>query len=358
MNVFHRLGMAVVCTCLIACTPESVQPDTPSWQLDWLIPLDEIVDGGVGKDGIEALNLPPIDPLVLGSYQADEEHVLGIELNGQARAYPVKMLDWHEIINDTLAGEPISIIYCPLTGTGTAWSRVIDGKVSTFGISGLLHQSNVIPYDRETDSNWSQMRGECVQGSQVRQMPDMYPLVMTSWGEWKRMYPETSIISANTGYDNEYNFYPYFDYRENHLKLPFPINHDDPRVDRKVRVFGVVAAKSGPKSHSKAYPMEVFGEGVKVFQEIVGPEEVVVVGSHHRDFAIAFKPVLEGDRLVFSPVPNGGKVVMADEEGNRWDLMGHCVSGPRTGKQLTLLEGYVGYWFAWATFHPDLFLEQ
>ena len=204
----------------------------------WLIPSDQVFDGGPGKDGIPALE----NPLKISNPQflTDFDLVIGYYDGSDAVAYPHVILDWHEIINDELNGFPFAITYCPLTGTGIGWDRKIDGVITTFGVSGLLYNNNLIPYDRKTDSNWSQMRNECVNGELIGNPIPTFTVVETSWRTWKAMFPDTKVVSTNTGFSRQYGVYPYGDYKTNHRNLIFPLNPDDARLDRKERVHGVI----------------------------------------------------------------------------------------------------------------------
>ena len=356
-NSFRLGPIFLLMVGLNACTPESDEPSpgTPDPNQGWLIPLEQIVDGGVGKDGIFSLENPRfVSANEAAAYMEEDDLVLGVLTSQGPKAYPHKILDWHEIINDEIDGEPFAIIYCPLTGTGTAWGRQIQDTITTFGISGLLFQNNVIPYDRLTDSNWSQMRNQCVKGKLVGRRPQTHPLLETTWEHWKALYPETQVVSNETGFNINYNFYPYFDYKENHLKLPFPLDIDDSRLPRKERVLGVVISDTGPKTGARAYPFRIFGDSVRVINDLVKSSSLVVVGSESRNFAVAYDRRLNGVTLEFEAIQDGGQIVMRDEEGNEWDIFGKALSGPRQGEQLTPLQAYPGFWFAWGAFHEGI----
>ncbi|MEM6806653.1 MAG: DUF3179 domain-containing (seleno)protein, partial [Bacteroidota bacterium] len=129
---------------------------------DWLVPQDEVFDGGPGKDGIPSIDEPRFIDADAANFISENDLVVGYADGNEAKAYPHVILDWHEIVNDETNNFPHAIVYCPLTGSATGWERTIDGKKTTFGVSGLLYNTNIIPYDRETDSNWSQMSLKCV----------------------------------------------------------------------------------------------------------------------------------------------------------------------------------------------------
>ena len=154
----------------------------------WLIPRDQVRDGGPGKDGIPAIQNPEFIDANQATYLSDDDLVLGFVDESDARAYPHPILDWHEIINDDIKSHSIAVIYCPLTGTGIGWDRVVHNKLTTFGVSGMLYNSNIIPYDRESDSNWSQLLLKSVQGQLAGTAIRTYNLIETTWETWKKSW--------------------------------------------------------------------------------------------------------------------------------------------------------------------------
>ncbi len=158
---------------------------------EWLIPSDQVFDGGPGRDGIPALENPEMINAALATYLNPEDLVIGIKMGDDVRAYPHKILDYHEIINDQVGSEIIdgqlstkqlAITYCPLTGSAIAWGREFGGQTTTFGVSGLLFQTNLMPFDRLTESTWSQMRLDCVNGTLIGTRAETYQVVETRWG--------------------------------------------------------------------------------------------------------------------------------------------------------------------------------
>jgi len=339
---------------VMGCKEDDSPPPPPEETESWLIDLDLLYYGGVVKDGIPSIDKPIYVSASEGDYIRDDELVVGMLTPDGPRAIPHKVLDWHEIVNDMWGNIPVSVIYCPLTGTATAWSRMIQGTENTFGISGLIHQNNIVPYDRESDSHWSQMRGQCIEGRFRGKTPEHFQLVETHWGEWKALYPDTEVLSDNTGFSRNYDFYPYFDYRTNGIKISFPITHEDSRLPRKDRVIGVSFGTPEPKTKAKVYPLAVFGDSVHVIQEKVITKNIVVVGSEFRNFAVCYESRLNGELLDFQPIQDAGPIVMKDQHNNQYDLFGRCVSGPSQGERLTSTYSFIGYFFAWADFQPGV----
>ena len=322
----------------------------------WLVPLEDVLDGGVGKDGIPSIDNPQFIEVAAANYINDDELVIGVLGENSARAYPHKVLDWHEIVNDELDGVPLAMVYCPLTGTGTAWSRQLGGTITSFGVSGLLYQNNIIPYDRATDSHWSQVKNLCVKGTWANANPKHFPVFEVPFGEWKKMFPNSSVLSDVTGFDRNYDFYPYFDYKEQNLKIPFPIDHPDDRIPNKERVMGIVIDDGGPKLGARIYRFSHFeASGVSVVNDFIKSTNVVIAGSQEQGFMVAYIARLGNTVLEFSPVQGEGEIIMKDQDGNKYNVFGKIVEGDRLGQQLALPPlAFMGYWFAWGTFYPGI----
>lgn len=189
------------------------------------IRLADLLAGGPPKDGIPALTQPAFNTAAQSPFP-DDAQVLGLVINGQARAYPYSILNWHEIVNDSVGGVPVSVTYCPLCETGIVFERRVAGQETTFGVSGKLFQSCLVMYDRLTNSLWSQPWGIGVVGPQVNQSLKRYPAVRTTLGRWKKAHPETTVLSADTGFDRNYVGYPYGSYYTDDA-LIFPVRNTE-----------------------------------------------------------------------------------------------------------------------------------
>jgi len=319
----------------------------------WLISQSEVVDGGPGKDGIPSIDSPRFDPVSGTSYVADDRRVVGIRIGDEVKAYPHQILDWHEIVNDEIGGVPIALTYCPLTGTASAWNRVINGSVTEFGVSGLLYRNNLIPYDRKTGSNWSQMQLRSVNGSNSGNPVETYQVIETTWKTWKAMYPDSKVLTRETGFTRAYQSFTYGEsYSTNPSEILFPISNADDRLGRKDRVHGIIPSGGVPR----VYPLNIFTGGVRLIVDTIEDTEYIIVGSAEADFAVSFEvePVNGGDNPTFAAVQNALPVVLEDGDGNRWDVFGTAVSGPRAGQRLKSALSFTGYWFGWADFYPGL----
>lgn len=327
-------------------------PGIGSGASTWSIPVDKIFDGGPGKDGIPALLSPPFLEPGQATYLNPTDLVIGYKVGEEIKAYPHKILDWHEIINDDIGGRPLAITYCPLTGTAIGWDRNLQGNITTFGVSGLLFNTNLIPYDRFSDSNWSQMRLVAINGQLQGERINTFPVIETTWETWQQMYPDTKVVSTETGIERPYNTFPYInssglDYRTDPYLL-FPIDVDDGRLPRKERVHGVII-----NGEAKVYPIATFQDQVTVIADNFKERDLIVVGDRTNNFANSFIVLQsEFNSLEFSAVQDALPVVMEDNEGNQWDIFGKAVAGPRQGQNLPPATSFIGYWFSWGAFYP------
>lgn len=198
---------------LLSCSqPDSVTPDSsitvsPNGTAtnEWLIPQSKVFDGGPGIDGIPSVDQPkfehPDHPA--HDYLNDDSRVLVYRSDNIIKAYPHPILDWHEIVNDQIGEDSIALTYCPLTGTGIGWGRIINGNRTTFGVSGLLYESNLMPYDRSTNSTWSQLFNQCVNGALIRTAPPFFNFVEINFAALKKLYPQAQglqipVLTATT----------------------------------------------------------------------------------------------------------------------------------------------------------------
>jgi hypothetical protein len=229
-----------------------------------LVPRDEIVSGGPPRDGIPALTSPAFVPAAEATFLRPDDRVLGVQLNGVAKAYPERVLIWHEIVNDEFNGEPLVVSFCPLCGTGTAHSARVNGKLLTFGVSGLLYNSNLLLYDKQTQSLWSQMLGKAISGPLMGTALKEYPVAHTSLQAWQKEHPHTVVLSERTGYRRNYDFNPYSDYLTNAVMM-FRVREESHRFHPKEWVLGVEA-----NGTYKAYPFTELAKAGNVVRDRVG----------------------------------------------------------------------------------------
>ena len=270
-----------------------------------LIPADEIHQGGPPRDGIPALNKPKFIPASKVDFLKKNDRVLGLKRNGKFKAYPIAIMNWHEIVNDQVAHEKIVITYCPLCGTGIGFEAKASQRLLTFGVSGLLYNSDVLLYDRETESLWSQIASKAIAGSMKGTPLTLIPLEHTTWSSWKQRYPDSLVLSTDTGYSRDYTRDPYAGY-ENSDGLYFPVAHRDPRYHPKERVLGIEV-----NGQSKAYPFSELSQTNGTVKEIFNGKVLKITYDTANQSARIF-----------------------DKDGNE-------------------LPGITSYWFAWYAFHPE-----
>lgn len=268
------------------------------------IPLEEINPGGPPKDGIPALLYPRFIQVNEARFLKDENRLLAIVQGEGARAYPIRILNWHEVVNDTINGKPILVTYCPLCGTGIAFDPVINGKKYTFGVSGLLHNSDLLMYDHQTESLWSQITAEAVTGPMTGTRLRPIFMIHTTWGEWRQKHPDTQVLSTDTGYLRDYSRDPYSGYAETRSIL-FPVKNRNDKYHPKEWVIGIVI-----NGQAKAYPYLELAKHPPVFSDTVNGQKIQI---HYND--------------------KSKTAFITDEKGMP-------------------LPSVVAFWFAWYAFYP------
>lgn len=191
------------------------------------ISSDLLLSGGVSKDDIPAIDNPQFVDADFTAFRRDEL-IIGVYHNGEAKAYPYSILNWHEIVNDTIGGTPITVSYCPLCETNSVFVRKINGEETSFGVSGRLFQSCLVMYDRKTETLWSQPWGIGVKGDSTNLVLDRIPAIRTTLGKWKNIYPDTQVMTTDTGYGRKYFSYPYDDYYTSE-DIIFPVRNQEER---------------------------------------------------------------------------------------------------------------------------------
>lgn len=308
----------------------------------WSIPVSDVFDGGPGRDGIPALVNPGFTTADNANILADTDLVLGYKQGNDIRAYQHIVLDWHEIVNDDLGNVSLAVTYCPLTGTGIGWDRSLNGNKTTFGVSGLLYNTNLIPFDRATGSNWSQILSEAVNGQLIGQKAGFIPLVETDWATWKNMFPATKILSLNTGFSRTYGVYPYVDYKTNHDFFLFPVPKDG-RLPSKQRVHTIVDG-----SRARVYTFADLGGGKTIRDNFQGKDYLI---AGNEKFIVSFQLTPAQTALEFSFVFSGGEAILTDSQDRQYNIFGELVSGIDSGEGLLPAEAFMGYWFSIPAFY-------
>ena len=329
-----------------SCNKHTAQTDppvhTPATD-EWLIARSQVFEGGPGKDGIPSIDNPKFIEISKAKFLEDDDLVILINDGDMVRIYPHMILDWHEIVNDGMGDKKFALTYCPLTGTGIAWNRMIGEKETTFGVSGLLYNTNLMPYDRSTNSTWSQQRLDCVNGELIGTKSETFLAVETSFKTARDAFPDAMVLSTETRFNRTYGFYPYGDYRSNHDMLLFPISTEDKRLPQKERALGVLV-----DGKNKVYTFGSQQDGIEMIRDSLRSKEIVVVRSVENNFIVAFEDPGIELKLVTGQFP----AILKDHDDNLYNLLGMCLNRPE--KSLTAPTQFIGYWFSWGTFYPGI----
>ena len=338
------------------------------WETDFSkrsVPYSEIFSGGVPRDGI-----PPIDdPKFVTVEEADDwleekEPVIALEIDGAAKAYPLQILTWHEIVNDTLAGVPVAATFCPLCNSAIAFDRRLDGEVYDFGVSGNLRNSDLIMWDRQTQSWWQQLTGEAIVGELTGARLAILPAALVAWQDFKTTYPDAQVLSRDTGHRRNYGANPYVGYDELGRS---PFLFSGKQDDRLVATERVAAVTVGDKA--VAFPFAFLEEARVVHHTVEGADLVIffkpgarsaldqrsIASSREVGSTGIFLRTLGDQALTF--VAEGDEFV-DKETGTRWNIFGQGVAGTLAGSQLTPVVHANHFWFAWAAFRPDTTVVQ
>jgi hypothetical protein len=302
------------------------------------IRLEEIVWGGVRPDGIPSLDRPAMTTAADADYLLDDDLVFGVAIDGDVRAYPLRIMGWHEMLNDVIGGVPVALAYCTLCGAGILFETRVDGRADplVFGSSGLLYRSNKLMFDRATDSLWNQFTGRPVSGPlrgtgiELRQRP----IAIESWKAWRSRNPQTRVLSLATGHRRDYGsgvvYREYF--ASPALMFPALVEPGSPQQPKEY-VFGVRVAGG-----AKAWPLDAFAGGA-VINDAVGLETVVLIGDWETRTVRAYR---RGDRE-FAKTDDPTTLTAS---GVLWSMSEDALSNS-DGARLPRLPGHVSYWFAW-----------
>jgi len=329
-----------------------------------LVDPKEIISGGVPPDGIPPIDHPRfLDPADV-RFLAPREPVVAVSVDGVAKAYPIRILMWHEIVNDEFDGVPVVVTYCPLCNTGIAFLRpTIDGELLDFGTSGKLYQSDLVMYDRQTNSYWVQALGRAVVGPLLGEELDPLPTRLLSWADWRQAHPDGLVLSSETGYRRNYGINPYAGYEDEDRPFLFT-GEPDPRLQATEHVLGVVDS-SGTIAFPYSELERLSSEGLAAVTRKGGNERLVIFWkagtvsaldaaqiprSADVGAAAAYIPRV-GTRWLSFAVEDGAFV--DDQTRSTWTIAGESIAGPLQGQRLEVAIALDSFWFAWAAFHPE-----
>jgi hypothetical protein len=345
--------------------PSRLKAATSSWNINWnrhTIDYNELLSGGPPRDGIPSLDAPQfVSPDEAQAWLTDNEPVIALEIEGEARAYPLQILTWHEIVNDIVADVPVAVTFCPLCNSAITFDRRLDGEVFEFGTSGLLRNSDLVMYDRTTESLWQQFTGEGIVGDLAGETLTFLPSSIVSFADFREAFPEGVVLSRDTGFNRRYGQNPYVGY-DDIGSSPFLFRGEiDGRLAAVERVVTVSLEDVGV---DVAYPLSVLSE-VGVINDSQAGRDLVVFHSDGTTSALdarsiaeaedvgatgVFDPVLDGQKLTFA---QDGDLIVDEQTGSTWNVLGQAVDGPLAGQQLTPVVHGDHFWFSWAAFKPD-----
>ncbi len=326
-----------------------------------LIDPDELLAGGPPPDGIPSIDDPEFERADRVDWLEENEAVLSLTVGGETRAYPLRVMTWHEIVNDVVGGTPVAVTYCPLCNSGVAFERTVAGRGNLdFGTSGLLYADNLVMYDRQTQSLWPQLTGEASVGALTGTQLVAIPMGTVAWSDFLSAHPAARVLSQDTGFERPYGTNPYSGYDDPDGDLLFGLPDDlDARLPVKERVVGV---SDGPDSVAVVRssligtdPLEVsVGDRTLVLWHQPGQASALdastVAGGADIGTVGVYVPVVEGQRLHFEADSSGFR---DRETGSSWNVLGRATAGPLQGAERKAYRHLDTFWFAWASFHVE-----
>ena len=353
--------------------PSRLRSATRGWNTNWnrhTIDYDELLSGGPPRDGIPSIDAPVfVSPEDASEWLAGNEPVIALEIGGEARAYPLQILTWHEIANDVVGGVPVAVTFCPLCNSAIVFDRSLNGEVYEFGTSGLLRNSDLVMYDRTTESLWQQLTGESIIGDLAGERLAFLPSSLVSFDDFQDAFPDGVVLSRDTGFNRNYGRNPYAGY-DTIGQSPFLFDGPmDDRLQAMERVVTVQLAGATGEIIDVAYPLSLLSEAGAINDTRAG-QDLVVLHAGGTSSALGasviadaedvgatgvFDAVLEGRKLTFQ---RDGDQIVDDETGSTWNVLGQAVDGPLADQRLTPIVHGDHFWFAWAAFKPDTIVYQ
>ncbi|MGA8210093.1 MAG: DUF3179 domain-containing protein [Nocardioidaceae bacterium] len=328
-----------------------------------LVDPDHVLSGGPPPDGIPAIDSPTFQRADRVSWLDAQEGVLSLTVGGETRAYPLRVMTWHEIVNDTVRGVPVAVTYCPLCASGVAFERTVEDRVLSFGTSGMLYADNLVMYDRQTESLWPQLTGQASLGELTGSRLTAIPMGTVAWQEFRKAHPAALVLSQDTGFGRPYGVNPYVGYDDPSGELLFALPTDaDRRLPVKERVIGLgevgtaVAVRRMALVGAGPVEVTVGGQDLVLWHrpgQVSALDAGTVAGGADLGTVAVFAPVTDGRRLRLVEVEDErGRRVEDAETGSSWNVLGRAVSGPLAGARLQPVTFLDTFWFAWAAFHP------
>lgn len=304
------------------------------------IPVEQIQRGA--QPGGIALDFAPQARARMATGLKPEEPVFGIEINGDVRAYPLRILDWHEVVNDRIGGVPVALTWCSRCGAGILYRTDTVRGTLTFASSGLFYESNNLLVDRQTDTLWSQLTGEPVNGPLAGSGIKLQrlPVVITSWKSWQGVHPETRVLSPETGQSIDYT-------QPRPEEVPLPVQRRSPLLPEKAWIYALLV-----NGAPKAYPLDRLNKELAVNDELGGLPVVLVASPGAEGQNRTVRAYERGDRKFTSGRSFLGSTFVIDQEGRTWQAGEEALTRP-DGQKLPRLPGHLAYWSGWYSFYSQ-----
>ena len=337
---------------------------TVGWETDFsrhTVPFSEIRSGGPPRDGIPPIDNPKsVRPRNVEAWLHDEDPVVALAVNGEARAYPLRILIHHEIVNDEVGGVPVTVTFCPLCNSAVVFDRRLGETVYDFGTTGNLRLSDLVMWDRQTETWWQQFTGEAIVGELAGKRLRMRPAPIVSFADFRAANPTGEVLSLDTGFARNYSWNPYVKYDRAESRPWFDVGDLDSRLLPKERVVAITVGDV-----DIAFPLRTLAEEKVINYDVEGRAVVVLFKSGTRSWVGqssdesswkdvgatgVFSPVVDGRRLTFRA---DGDTIIDNETGSVWDILGQAVEGPLAGTRLMPIVHGDDFWFAWRAFKPE-----
>ena len=342
------------------------------WGTAWGLRLIDLGDlsQGAGRDAIPAISGPRYWTLEEASeVYTDNVPLVQVNLNGDVRGFPLEILTWHEIVNDTIGGVPVVVTFCPLCNTAIAFESQIGEDILIFGVSGLLRNSDLVMYDRKTESLWQQSSGRAIVGTMVGARLKYVPASVVTVGQLRAAYPDALVMSRDTGWFRAYGQNPYQGYDNPERGGPYGFFFDRDSIDERLPPAERVVSIAGPSGAAIAYAWSRLEQEMVLHDSFDGIDLVVfwtpgalsildsgiLRDGREVGTTAVFESTLNGQALTFSvnPADEAGQTFVDEQTGTVWDIFGRGVEGELAGSQLTRVIHSDHFWFAWQAFHPD-----
>ena len=353
-TVYLYLLLSLICI-LAACSNGRVGGG-------WIIDTGAIQEGE-GNNDIPAINEPNFLPVKDIDFLVDTSLVVGIRVNDQIKAYPLSILNWHEIVNDVIGEIPIAITYATLSGSGIAFERqtAINNILFELSVSGLLYNSNLIAFDNAPNNAWLQFERRAVNGLILEQTSTdkklkEYPVIEMNWAAWQLLFPNSQVLTTKTGFNRPYQTYPYGDYRTDTtvlFDLTVPLETLPKPISYKEKGLGVIVGED-----AKVYPMSIFPEeGHRIIHDEFRGVPLVIIGSQEKDLIVAYDRTRADGRIANFSIADPSMLLIKDENGQEFNILGETIDLV-SEEDLKPVTSNIAYWFSWPAFFPNVELYE